>query len=108
MLKWFYLAAAVVGTVVPWWFFAQFIGREGFDLPLFMSSMFVNGAAGGFSADVLISAVVFWVWSYGDAQRSGIRPWWIVIPATLLVGLSLAFPLYLFLRENTRTSEVRA
>lgn len=54
-MKRFYLLAAVVGTIIPWYFFASFFATEGFNLPLFLSGLFVNGSAGGFSADVLIS-----------------------------------------------------
>lgn len=100
MLKRFYLIMAILGTVIPWLFFTQFIAAEGLDLSLFISSLFVNGAAGGFSADILISATVFWVWSYNDAQTNSIQRWWIVLPATMLVGLSLAFPLYLYMRTE--------
>ncbi|MDX2163420.1 MAG: DUF2834 domain-containing protein [bacterium] len=100
MLRMFYLAAAVIGTLIPWVFFAGFFASEGIDLSLFVSSLFVNGAAGGFSADVLISIVVFWVWSYTDARRHGVRRWWIGLPAGFFVGLSLALPVYLFIREG--------
>jgi hypothetical protein len=100
MLRTFYLVSAILGTVIPWAFFASFFSTEGINVPLFISSLFVNGPAGGFSADVLISIVVFWVWSYTDAQKNQIRRWWLVLPASFSVGLSLALPLYLYLREE--------
>lgn len=96
----FYLVMAVVGTVVPWIFFAGFIGQSGFNVSLFVQSLFVNGAAGGFSADVLISILVFWVWSYADARQLQVRHRWVVLPAGFTVGLSLALPLYLYLRPQ--------
>lgn len=99
-MKRFYLVMAVVGTVVPWVFFAQFLAAEGLDLPLFAQSLFINGAAGGFSADLLITALVFWVWAYGDARKNGVTRWWVIVPTTMTVGLSLALPLYLWLREG--------
>lgn len=98
--RWFYGAAAVVGTVVPWLFFGSFLDAEGLDLVGFVEALFANGAAGGFSADLLITAVVFWVWAGRDSLEHGVERWWIVVPATVLVGLSLAFPLYLLLREG--------
>lgn len=101
MLKRFYLVSAIIGTIIPWLFFGSFFVSEGVDLPAFVSGLFVNGAAGGFSADVLISILVFWVWSYTDARRNQIRRWWIILPASFTVGLSLALPLYLYLREDT-------
>lgn len=100
MSKTFYLASAVIGTIIPWYFFADFFLNEGINIPLFIANLFVNGPAGGFSADVLISIVVFWVWSYRDAGKQGLNRWWLVLVASFIVGLSLALPLYLYLRES--------
>ncbi len=96
----FYLATAVIGTVVPWLLFGSFFGRHGPDIPLFLRSLFANGAAGDFSADVLITIIIFWVWSWRDAARHGVTRWWLVLPASFFVGLSLALPLYLYMRER--------
>ncbi|WP_323042007.1 DUF2834 domain-containing protein [Gemmobacter sp.] len=96
----FYLGMAIAGTLVPWLFFGSFFAQQGPDIPLFLKSLFANGPAGGFSADVLISLIVFWVWSWRDAARHGVARWWLVLPASFLVGLSLALPLYLYLREG--------
>ena len=103
MLKRFYIIAAIIGTFVPRYFFATFFMAEGFNIPLFVQSLFTNGAAAGFVADVLISIVVFLVWSYSDALRLQVRRWWLVLPATFLVGLSLSLPLYLYLRHDYQT-----
>lgn len=105
MLKRFYVICAVVGTIVPWLFFGSFFAEEGIDIPLFVSSLFANGAAGGFSADVLISILVFWVWSYFDGRKHGVQRWWLILPTSFTVGLSLALPLYLYLREDVDPTE---
>lgn len=96
----FYLMMAVVGTVIPWLFFGSFFSQYGFDIPRFLQSLFANEPAGGFSADVLISILVFWVWSWRDAAERKVARWWLVLPASCSVGLSLALPLYLYLRER--------
>jgi hypothetical protein len=100
-LKSFYLLSAIIGTIVPWIFFAQFFAKEGFNLATIIQSLFANGAAGGFSADVLISIVVFLVWSFFDSKKIKLKNWWLVLPASFTVGLSLALPLYLYLRTDT-------
>lgn len=104
-IKVFYSAMALFGVVIPWYFFGQFFAQNGMDIRAFLAGLFVNGAAGGFSADIFLTSMVFWVWSYRDANAEKIEEWWIVIPATLLVGLSLALPLYLLLRLKTLKSE---
>jgi hypothetical protein len=98
----FYLICALVGTVIPWWFFASFFASEGLNVPAFIGGLFSNGAAGGFAADVLISIAVFWVWSFYDARELKIGRWWLVLPSAALVGLSLALPLYLYLRAQAK------
>jgi len=103
--KTFYLAMAIVGTVVPWLFFGSFFGAHGPDVPLFLQSLFANGAAGGFSADVLICIAIFWVWSWRDARTNKVGRWWLILPASFLVGLSLALPLYLYLREPPKRDD---
>ena len=99
-LRRFYLVMCVLGTVIPWIFFANFFAKNGLDIPLFVMGLFSNGAAGGFSADVVISIVVFWVWSRIDSQQHGVRNWWLTLPAGAFVGLSLALPLYLYFRQD--------
>jgi len=99
-IKNFYLVMAVVGTILPWLMFGSFFLTNGPDIPLFMRSLFINGAAGGFSVDVFISIFVFLIWSWRDASKQQVGRWWLVLPASFLVGLSLALPLYLYLREQ--------
>ena len=53
---------------------------------------FVNGVAGGFTADVLISSAVFWIYLF-SRNTSQI---WMYIALNLLIGLSCALPLYLW------------
>ena len=95
-----YLAFAIIGTVIPWVFFGRFFALNGLDIPLFIQSLFANGPAAGFSADVLISIVVFWLWAIVDARKHQVRLWWLIFPAGFTVGLSLAMPLYIYLRED--------
>ena len=99
-LRNFYLLSAAVGTLVPWYFFGSFFALNGFDIPAFVKGLFANGAAAGFSVDVLISILVFWAWSYFDAKERELQNWWLVLPTGCTVGLSLALPLYLYIRTS--------
>ena len=95
-----WLTAAVIGPVVPWFFFGRFFATEGLNLSLFVEQLFVTDPASGFVADVLISIGAFWAWSFVDSRRNGVRHWWLVIPAGMTVGLSLALPLCFFVRAE--------
>jgi hypothetical protein len=91
---------AFLGALLPWVFFGQFLAVNGLAPLPFLQGLFANGAAGGFSTDVLLSILTFWVWSFADARRLGLSRWWLVLPAGCLVGLSLALPLYLLMRQD--------
>ena len=99
-MKPFYLTAAIIGTIVLWAFFAHFFFQHGFDPIGFILGLFANGAAGGFSADILISIAVFCTWATLVARRHNVKRYWVIYPAGCFVGLSLALPLYLYLREG--------
>ena len=99
-LKTTYLVLAVIGAIVPYVFFLQYFGEAGFSLPAFVTALFANGAAGGFTADVLISSFVFWLFMFQQRSRGhGPNPT-VFIVLNLLIGLSCALPAYLYTREK--------
>ncbi len=99
-LKTTYLVLAITGAIVPYVFFFQFFGEAGFGLSTFVTALFANGAAGGFTADVLISSFVFWLFMFQQRSRGhGPNPA-VFIVLNLLIGLSCALPAYLYTREK--------
>ena len=104
-MKFLYLFLAVVGALVPYIFFFQFFSTEGVQLSGFVSGLFVNGAAGGFTADLLITSLVFWI-AMIDRRRKGKGPNPVLfIVLNLLIGLSCALPAYLYVRERDAVKE---
>jgi hypothetical protein len=95
----FYLVLASLGAVLPWFFFVEFFAAEGLAGD-FVGSLFVNGAAGGFSADLLVSSLVFWIFLFPEARRAGVARPWLYVVINLVVGLSCALPLFLWQRER--------
>ena len=93
-----YLILAVLGAVIPLAFFADFAASEGIDLIAFVGALFVNGAAGGFTADLLISSFVFWLYMFSN-RSSGPKPW-AFIALNLCIGLSCALPAYLWAKTE--------
>lgn len=96
-----YLLLAVVGTVGPWIFFASFFSTAGVGGD-FVGALFANGAAGGFTIDLLVSSVVFWIFLLDQKKRSGVGRIWPYVLLNLLVGLSCALPIFLWAREGVR------
>ncbi len=91
-----YLVLTIVGAVVPYVFFLDWFAVEGLSLIGFVAGGFVNGSAGGFTADVLISSLVFWIWLI--AQKT--PRFWLYVLVNLTIGLSCALPLYLWLQAK--------
>lgn len=93
-----YLLAAIIGAVVPYWFFGQQFAAEGVALMAFLSAVFATPAASGFAADLFISSFVFWafMFSAGDDAPSP----WPFIAVNLLIGLSCALPAWLYWRAR--------
>ena len=104
-LKNIYLIFAIVGAVVPYVFFFDFFADNGISLPAFLGALFVNGAAGGFSADLFISSFVFWLFMFAR-RAAGPNPTLFVI-LNLTIGLSCALPAYLFWDARSREQEPR-
>jgi hypothetical protein len=97
-LKTVYLILAILGAVIPIAFFASFAAQNGLDPFSFVAALFVNGAAGGFTADLLISSFVFWITMFSN-QGDGPKPW-AFIALNLCIGLSCALPAYLWARTR--------
>ncbi len=94
-----YLILAILGAVAPWFFFLHFFGAHG-HFAGFIPALFVNGAAAGFTTDLLISSAVFWIFLFGDAPDSKVARPWLYVVLNLAIGLSCALPLYLWAREG--------
>jgi hypothetical protein len=95
----------VVGFVTPNAMVVVFLAEHGLDLGRYLGNVVDTLPAAQFTADLMICFVAFVSWTAWDGPRSGVRRWWITIPASLLVGLCFAIPLYLLLRERTAQSD---
>ncbi len=61
--------------------------------------MFANRISTFFVADVVVSAIVLIAFMRTERKRRPLRHAWAPIVALLTVGVSLALPLFLYLRE---------
>jgi len=98
--KTLYLALCLAGVPVPYWQFLPWTFQHGLNLGLFVHELFANRIGAFFGMDVIVSAVVLVVFSRIEGSRLGIRRRWLVVLAVLTVGVSLALPLFLYLRES--------
>lgn len=98
--RWLFLTLAVIGSVLPLIYFFRFVSIEGINFPLFLEQLFANNASSLFATDVLVSSLVLWLFIFTEGKRLRMKGLWVYVLCTLLVGVSLAFPLFLFFRER--------
>ncbi|MCB9004768.1 MAG: DUF2834 domain-containing protein [Ardenticatenaceae bacterium] len=101
-MKKVYASLSILGFAIPYAFFVPFLLENGLDIPLFVQQLFATRIAAFFSADVLVSSVALWAFIYYELQKHKIANWGWAIAANLTVGVSLALPLFLLLREQAR------
>jgi hypothetical protein len=91
---------AVAGFIVPNVMVGVFIAEHGLDLGLYFEYWFDTLPAAQLVVDLVIAFLALVVWASWDGPRSGVDNWWVVIPASALVGVCFALPLYLYMRER--------
>lgn len=99
-MQWFYLVAAIVGTILPLSQFIPFLAAYGLDVPLFFRQLFHNHVSAFFGMDVIVSSFVLWFFVFSEGKRRGMKNLWLYVVCNLAVGVSLALPLFLFFRER--------
>ena len=95
-----YLILAIIGAIVPMYYFVSWFEEHGYDLGAMVEAWNVNDAATGLTYDLTISAFALLVWVIAETARNGRWLNLIAIPATFCIGVSCGFPLYLWLRTR--------
>src|SRR5688500_12908975 len=94
-----FLALALVGLLIPYYFFFEFLSENGFNIALLVGQLFANNISAFFAVDLIISIIVFWFYMFAEANKLQMKNWWLYLLASLAVGLSFALPLFLYFRE---------
>ena len=92
-----YLLLAVIGAIVPMTQFVPWIQAEGWSLSPFIQALFTTFPAAGFTLDLVLTSITFWIFVYSE-QRALNAKLFGLVAVNLLIGLSCALPLYLYLR----------
>jgi len=95
-----YLLLCVVGAVIPYSQFVPWVMENGLPLGLLVRQLFVNRISAFFGLDVLVSSAVLLVFMRIEGRRLQLRFRWLPLVGLCAVGVSLAFPLFLYLRER--------
>lgn len=100
-----YLLLCVAGAILPYWFFIQFLREHGLNLRLLVEQLFANAISSFFGIDVIVSTLCLWLFVFFEGRRAHVKNLWAPIVASLLVGVSLGLPLFLYLRESAGTAD---
>ena len=103
--KMIYLVFCVLGFLIPYSQFVPWVLQNGLQFGLLVRQLFANRISAFFGLDVLVSSALLLVFMRAEAGRAAVKLRWLPIVALCLVGVSLAFPLYLYLREAALGSE---
>lgn len=98
-MKLVYLLLCILGTVFPWSQFGPWVVDNGLNLHLLLDQAFSSRIAAFAWFDVLVSAIVVLTFVVAEGRRLGVRHLWAPFVAMFTVGVSLALPLFLLLRE---------
>lgn len=107
MKKTVYIILCILGAAIPLSVFVPFVAENGLDLGLFAREMFATRVASFLSADLILSSLALWIFISFELRERTIKYWWLAMVANLAVGLSLALPLFLLLREGSKLPEKR-
>lgn len=98
-MHWLFLSAAVLGAALPLSAFAPFLISNGLNPTLFFEQLWQTPVSRFFVLDVVISAATLWLFVFREGRRLRMNNLWAYVVCTLLVGVSLGLPLFLFFRE---------
>jgi len=98
-MRFVYLLLCIAGTALPLAQFVPWISANGLNVPLLVQQATSSNIAAFAWADVLISGLATISLICAEGRRLGMRRLWLPLSG-IVVGPSLAPPLFLLLRER--------
>ena len=99
-LRHVYLLFCVLGALLPYCQLVPWVIEHGLNLSLLAQELFSTRIGAFFGLDVVVSGLVLFLFIGAEGRRLSRKALWLPIVATLLVGVSLGFPLFLYLRQR--------
>ncbi|HJR72453.1 MAG TPA: DUF2834 domain-containing protein [Luteimonas sp.] len=94
-----YALLCILGAAWPLAVFLPWLSEHGFDLPLLVRQAAATPVSAFAWTDVLVSAIAFAAFAAVEGRRLAMRRWWLSLLG-LAVGVSLALPWFLWLRQR--------
>jgi len=103
-LRHVYLVLCLLGVLVPYAEFAPWLLQHGLQIDSLVRELFATRIGAFFGLDVVLSAVTLFVFILAERKAIAIRHVWLPIIATVVVGVSLGLPLFLYMRQRVLDS----
>jgi hypothetical protein len=97
--KTWYLILCLAGALVPCARFVPLLGQYGLESRLLLEQLSATATGGFVGTEAIVSVAALWVFIGIEGRRSQTRRLWIPVAASLLVGVSLGLPVFLYMRE---------
>lgn len=94
-----YLLLCIAGTALPLAQFLPWLSANGLNVPLLLQQATSSNIAAFVWADVLISGLATIALICVEGRKLGMRRLWMPL-SSIVIGPSLALPLFLYLRER--------
>lgn len=106
-MRFVYLLLCIAGTALPLAQFVPWLSANGLNVPLLLQQATSSNISAFAWADVLISGLTTITLICVEGRRLGMPHLWLPL-SSVVIGPSLALPLFLFLREqHVRTTVIK-
>lgn len=95
-----YLALCLLGLALPYWKLVPWLLDHGLNLTFLFQELFATRIGAFFGLDVVVSALALFVFIFAEGRRLSLSLLWLPVLTTLIVGVSLGLPLFLYLRQR--------
>lgn len=106
-MKIIYIILCVLGTILPLTQFVPWLFSNGFAVRLLIEEASSSQIAAFAWLDVLVSAIVVFAFIFYEGRHLGMKYLWVPVIGLITIGVSLALPLFLFLREQHLSKQNR-
>jgi hypothetical protein len=99
-IKYLYVILCFFGFLLPYSQLIPILLEGNFSFQMMIDQLFINRISTLFALDLFVTATVFLVFAAYESFKFKIKHLWLPFVATIVVGASLGFPLFLYLRER--------
>ncbi|MDE0756089.1 MAG: DUF2834 domain-containing protein [Woeseiaceae bacterium] len=100
-----YLGMTIVGTLAPPIAGATYLLEHGYNPAHLMPAIFSSPVSAMVGINVIIGCITLAILMHTEGRELGVKTW-LPILAITVVGISSGLPLYLYLRERAKSTEL--